>query len=75
RDPAAPRVTKSVFVRVTRQFLGEEVTPEFSFGGQELTSAVLHQLRALFARAQSMAVRRRRRTVIDTDVILSFPEI
>ncbi|GBO24448.1 hypothetical protein AVEN_149002-1 [Araneus ventricosus] len=66
RNPAAQRITKALYMRITGQFLGEEA--------HSLTTSNTAELRRILANAQRLARSKRRRTVIDTDIPLSLPE-
>ncbi|GBN70064.1 hypothetical protein AVEN_49189-1 [Araneus ventricosus] len=74
RDPNAPKVSKALYVRFGRQFLGEDTPAEFLIGSQpELDSNRINIVRRVFRRAQRIARSKNRRSVIDSDVLLAMP--
>ncbi|GBM65268.1 hypothetical protein AVEN_117498-1, partial [Araneus ventricosus] len=74
RDPNAPKVSKALYVRCGRQFLGEDTPAEFLIGSQpELDSNRINIVRRVFRRAQRIARSKNRRSVIDSDVLLAMP--
>ncbi|GBO11680.1 hypothetical protein AVEN_12414-1 [Araneus ventricosus] len=74
RDPNRPKISKALYVRFGRQFLGEDTPPEFLLGSHpELDSNQINIVRRVFRKAQRIARSKNRRSVIDSDVLLAMP--
>ncbi|GBM28179.1 hypothetical protein AVEN_100664-1 [Araneus ventricosus] len=74
RDPNRPKISKALYVRFGRQFLGEDSPPELLLGSHpELDSNRVNIVRRVFRRAQRIARFKNRRSVIDSDVLLAMP--